>query len=61
MTDLPHVGLFRKHGDAVREAHFRADLVRRRYRVKYDADNRWWRISETTTLLSGHRDFRRKR
>ena len=55
--DRPRAGLFRKHDDAVREAHFRASLVRRRYRVYYDAANRWWQIRDTGHLLPGHRDF----
>lgn len=57
MSDLPKQGMFRKHGDAVHEAHFRASLVRRRYRVSYEAANRWWQIKETHQLLAGHRDF----
>lgn len=42
---------FRDFHDAVFEAHFRAALVRRRYRVRYDARNRWWNLTETTQPL----------
>lgn len=55
--DNPHGGWFNHHSDAVHEAHFRAALVRRRYRVYYDPANRWWNIRDTQQLLEGHRDY----
>lgn len=45
--DDPRGGWFKRHHDAVHQAHFRAALVRRRYRVHYDPANRWWNITET--------------
>lgn len=39
---------FNRFADAIGQADRRAALTRRRYRVYYDAANRWWNISETT-------------
>lgn len=41
------VGLFRRWRDAYDEARFRADITRRRYRVRWEPNNRWWHIAET--------------
>jgi hypothetical protein len=38
---------YREFSDAVFEAHFMAAITRRRYRVSYDAANRWWNLYET--------------
>lgn len=48
--DAPRVGLFANFRDAIREAAFRADLVRRRYRVRYEPNNCWWQITEGSPL-----------
>lgn len=40
-------GLFRRWRDALHEAQFRADITRRRYRVWWEPNNRWWNITET--------------
>lgn len=37
--------------DVVFEAHRRAALTRRRYRVHYDRANRLWNLTETTARL----------
>lgn len=42
---------FKRHADALAEADRRAALTRRRYRVRFDAANRWWNITETTGAL----------
>jgi hypothetical protein len=33
--------------DAVFEAHFRASIVGRRYKVRYEPNNKLWEIKET--------------
>jgi hypothetical protein len=38
--------LFNRHADAVAEASFRAAVSRRRHRVKWEPNNRWWQITE---------------
>jgi hypothetical protein len=43
--DVPRVGLFNRFDDAVAEASFRASLTRRRYRVRFEPNNRWWQIT----------------
>lgn len=47
---------FRQFMDAVNEAHRRADLTGRRYRVWYDPANRWWNGSEQTAYIAGRPD-----
>ena len=51
-ADLPRAGLFNQHADAVAEAMLRAALTFRRYRVRYDAANRWWQITELTEVVA---------
>jgi hypothetical protein len=45
------VGWFRCWRDARDEANFRAGITRYRYRVRFEPNNRWWEITETTTRL----------
>jgi hypothetical protein len=54
--DIPHVGLFNRHADAVAEADRRAALTRLRYIVRWDGANRWWHITESTRSVreGGH-------
>lgn len=40
---------FKRWHDAYHQAVFRAEVTGRRYRVRYDAANRWWNITETMT------------
>ncbi len=47
--DAPHVGLFNHWRDAYNEAAFRADITGRRYRVRFEPNNRWWQITELVT------------
>ncbi len=47
--DAPRSGLFNRWHDAYHEALFRAALTRRRYRVWFEPNNRWWNITELTT------------
>lgn len=49
--DVPNVGLFNRYEDAQGQARFRADLTGRRYRVRFERNNRWWQITETTERL----------
>lgn len=45
-TDHPRSGSFNRWEDAYAEALFRADLVGRRYRVRFEPNNGWWQITE---------------
>jgi hypothetical protein len=47
------VNWFHEFTDAVHEAHFRAAVTCRRYRVSYDAANRWWNLYETHQKIQG--------
>jgi hypothetical protein len=38
---------FRLWNDAIREANFRADVSRFRYKVYWEKENKWWNIKET--------------
>lgn len=44
--DNPRVGLFNHWSDALAEATFRAALYDRRWRVRFEPNNRWWQITE---------------
>lgn len=57
--DAPSVGLFNHWPDAVAEASRRAALVGRRYRVRYEPNNRWWQITETIHRLDWWHTMRR--
>ncbi len=50
--DIPRSGLFNHWRDAYDEARFRADITRRRYRVWWEPNNRWWNITETHQRLT---------
>lgn len=43
---------FRSWRDAYHEALFRAGITGLRYRVRYDAANGWWNITETTDRMN---------
>ena len=47
------VSWFRNFDDAIREAHFRADIVGLRYQVYWDGANRWWNLRSTHVPLAG--------
>lgn len=49
--DAPKAGLFNRWFDAYHEAAFRADITRRRYRVWFEPNNRWWNITELTARV----------
>lgn len=49
--DVPQVGLFNRYEDAQEQARFRADITNRRYRVRFERNNRWWQITETSHQL----------
>lgn len=49
--DSPKAGLFNRWQDAYHEALFRAAITGRRYRVRYEPNNRWWQITETGAWL----------
>jgi hypothetical protein len=51
--DHPRVGLFNRWHDAYHEALFRAAVTRRRYRVWFEPNNRWWNITETVQQVPG--------
>lgn len=44
--DVPHVGLFNRWQDAYQQALFQASITGRRYRVRFEPNNRWWQITE---------------
>lgn len=53
--DVPHVGLFNRHADAVSEASRRAWATGYRYRVRLEPANHWWQITEQTRVLPPER------
>jgi len=45
------VSWYRNWRDAFDEAYLRSWATRRRYRVWFEAENRWWSLTETQIVL----------
>lgn len=49
--DIPTVGLFKRHYDAIHQASRWAALFGYRHRVRYDPANRWWHVTMLATRV----------